>query len=239
MSNADERCATCGRTNCECALGAAREDAEQAMRSVSALRRTLDPIRSGLGDRFTRAVGEIASLRAALAAEREAHEVTKRELARVDQERAHQIDLRNGTIGDLRAERDAAIARAEKAEAACAGMRACPTVQRVIADLQQRHYHLEAPFSHLPWPSGVPQYERDEVAKERAAIGAELKALATDAGAPLLAELRALRAVRDRVGVVLVDAGCTCDCEHLYDDHDADCDQCLACRVAVALGRQR
>jgi hypothetical protein len=38
-----------------------------------------------------------------------------------------------------------------------------------------------------------------------------------------------------RVGVVLAESGCDCDCGHHYDDHDDDCERCLGCRVEAAL----
>ncbi|MCC6649018.1 MAG: hypothetical protein IT374_26055 [Polyangiaceae bacterium] len=50
--------------------------------SCGALSRTLNPERAALEDRVSRAVGEITSLRAALAAEREAHLATARDLVR-------------------------------------------------------------------------------------------------------------------------------------------------------------
>ena len=31
--------------------------------------------------------------------------------------------------------------------------------------------------------------------------------------------------------------GCECECEHHWEDHDDDCDRCLACRIAEAVGK--
>lgn len=41
----------------------------------------------------------------------------------------------------------------------------------------------------------------------------------------------------DRVNAVLdvIEAnGCDCECEHVAEDHDEDCDRCLACRIEQA-----
>ena len=42
-----------------------------------------------------------------------------------------------------------------------------------------------------------------------------------------------LRAVR----CLLEENGCECECEHHWEDHDDDCDRCLACRIAEAVGK--
>ena len=31
--------------------------------------------------------------------------------------------------------------------------------------------------------------------------------------------------------------GCECECEHHWEDHDDDCDRCLACRIGEAVGK--
>ena len=41
--------------------------------------------------------------------------------------------------------------------------------------------------------------------------------------------------VRRQIGAVLAANGCDCDCGHSSDEHDDDCDRCLACRVEGAL----
>lgn len=35
----------------------------------------------------------------------------------------------------------------------------------------------------------------------------------------------------DRIRALLVRNGCDCDCEHHWEDHDADCERCLACQI--------
>lgn len=40
------------------------------------------------------------------------------------------------------------------------------------------------------------------------------------------------------VGKVLEHNGCDCECGHAADDHDDDCERCLACCVSEALGDQ-
>ena len=53
-------------------------------------------------------------------------------------------------------------------------------------------------------------------------------------------DVATLRAAVARVGAVLADAGCDCDCaERCCGEHDDDCDRCLACRVEDALGGVR
>lgn len=42
-----------------------------------------------------------------------------------------------------------------------------------------------------------------------------------------------LRAVRK----LLEWNGCECECSHQWEDHDDDCDRCLACRIAEAIGK--
>ncbi len=42
-----------------------------------------------------------------------------------------------------------------------------------------------------------------------------------------------LRAVRK----LLEWNGCECECEHHWEDHDDDCDRCLACRIGEAIGK--
>ena len=42
-----------------------------------------------------------------------------------------------------------------------------------------------------------------------------------------------LRAVRK----LLEWNGCECECSHHWEDHDDDCDRCLACRIGEAVGK--
>lgn len=49
------------------------------------------------------------------------------------------------------------------------------------------------------------------------------------------AEVAALRGKLDAVGRVLSESGCGCECGCYVDEHDDDCDRCLACRVQVAI----
>jgi len=39
----------------------------------------------------------------------------------------------------------------------------------------------------------------------------------------------------EAVGELLAENGCDCDCDHGYDDHNVECDRCLACRIDAAL----
>lgn len=39
----------------------------------------------------------------------------------------------------------------------------------------------------------------------------------------------------DAVNMLLERNGCDCDCDHHPEEHEAECDRCLACEVAVAL----
>lgn len=38
------------------------------------------------------------------------------------------------------------------------------------------------------------------------------------------------------VAKLLVANGCDCECAHHYEDHDDDCERCLACKVSAAIG---
>jgi hypothetical protein len=62
--------------------------------------------------------------------------------------------------------------------------------------------------------------ELEAVKVERDALQAELQRLYAD------------------VGDVLSASGCSCDCEHHYEEHDADCDRCLGCRIEAVMVRQ-
>lgn len=37
------------------------------------------------------------------------------------------------------------------------------------------------------------------------------------------------------IGDLLADNGCNCDCDHHPDEHDDDCERCLACRIGAVL----
>jgi DNA-binding helix-hairpin-helix protein with protein kinase domain len=38
------------------------------------------------------------------------------------------------------------------------------------------------------------------------------------------------------VAKLLVANGCDCECAHHYQEHDDDCERCLACKVSDAIG---
>lgn len=38
-----------------------------------------------------------------------------------------------------------------------------------------------------------------------------------------------------RVGEVLADNGCNCDCEHHPEEHEADCEACVACQIGYEM----
>ena len=49
-----------------------------------------------------------------------------------------------------------------------------------------------------------------------------------------------LKARTDAIGQLLEANGCDCDCADHFEDHNEDCERCLACRVgeALSLGRE-
>lgn len=51
----------------------------------------------------------------------------------------------------------------------------------------------------------------------------------------LTAALGETDTLHDRVGAVLSDNGCDCDCGHDPESHNENCERCLACRVQAAL----
>lgn len=53
-----------------------------------------------------------------------------------------------------------------------------------------------------------------------------------------LAERDRLRDRRLAVFALLEANGCDCECAHYFEDHDDDCERCLACRVEAAMGRR-
>ena len=45
------------------------------------------------------------------------------------------------------------------------------------------------------------------------------------------------RQALERIAGWLVFNGCDCECDHSPDEHDPDCEQCLACRIDAELPR--
>lgn len=43
------------------------------------------------------------------------------------------------------------------------------------------------------------------------------------------------RTLESRIGSLLESNGCDCECEHHWEEHDDDCERCLACRIASVL----
>ena len=41
----------------------------------------------------------------------------------------------------------------------------------------------------------------------------------------------------DKIGELLSDNGCDCECNHNWEDHSEDCKRCLACRIDSVIGR--
>jgi hypothetical protein len=39
----------------------------------------------------------------------------------------------------------------------------------------------------------------------------------------------------DRIGKLISANGCDCPCDHHFEDHDGDCERCLACLVGEVL----
>jgi len=92
-----------------------------------------------------------------------------------------------------------------------------------------------AELQRLATASGVTRYYTEEACEDMQFIPRMLTAAPS-----LLAEVRELRSLKARTkaaGKVLSNNGCDCDCGHdpAHDDHDEDCEPCLACRVADAL----
>ena len=83
--------------------------------------------------------------------------------------------------------------------------------------------------------------QRDSVAEDRHAIEeaylkakARIRAITEETNAERTAHDRT-RAGIEAVGELLAENGCDCACEHHTDEHDADCERCLACRIEAAL----
>lgn len=41
--------------------------------------------------------------------------------------------------------------------------------------------------------------------------------------------------IRSAVGAILEAEGCSCPCEHAYDDHYPDCERCVGCLIEGVL----
>lgn len=57
---------------------------------------------------------------------------------------------------------------------------------------------------------------------------------ATEAGSAT-AELEALRSAVEAIGEVLAENGCDCACNCHPEEHDSDCERCLACRIGAKM----
>lgn len=69
-----------------------------------------------------------------------------------------------------------------------------------------------------------------------ALMPSELCAACSARGDQYRAEIEAharapLKQKLDRIGELLSENGCECECGHHYEDHDDDCERCLACRI--------
>jgi hypothetical protein len=51
----------------------------------------------------------------------------------------------------------------------------------------------------------------------------------------LAARVPLLEAMVRKVGELLAENGCDCECDHHPDEHDAECERCLGCRISAAL----
>lgn len=49
------------------------------------------------------------------------------------------------------------------------------------------------------------------------------------------AEIAALKAAKLRVLKLIEQNGCDCECEHHLEEHDDDCERCLACSIEKAI----
>lgn len=79
---------------------------------------------------------------------------------------------------------------------------------------------------------------RERAAAMRAHLEGEASAyspLARPHALEALREVDILRAEVQVVGTLLANNGCDCDCEHHPEEHNEDCERCLACRIADAL----
>lgn len=47
--------------------------------------------------------------------------------------------------------------------------------------------------------------------------------------------LRAAEAKLKAIGQLLEANGCDCECDHHFEEHDSDCERCLACRIGGVL----
>lgn len=79
---------------------------------------------------------------------------------------------------------------------------------------------------------------RAEVARMQARI-TELEAQAADVDHACRVLDERLRAMLFAVADVLEANGCDCECGHCCDDHDDDCERCLACRISDAVMEKR
>lgn len=50
-----------------------------------------------------------------------------------------------------------------------------------------------------------------------------------------IAMLREMGDALGMVGRMLAANGCDCDCDHCEEDHDDECERCLACRISLVV----
>jgi hypothetical protein len=94
--------------------------------------------------------------------------------------------------------------------------------------------HVENAIRNLRADARAAQAERDEALANLNEREADVKTLQRE----LEHAKRLWREEADRVGsvVLLIEGhGCDCECEHHWEEHDKDCERCLACRISMAI----
>lgn len=105
----------------------------------------------------------------------------------------------------------------------------CSTCSRLTGFGDEERFEPPVNLARCPSPGGL---ECRAVAQAVAPLRRENEVLRCYQRNSMEADER-LRAVRR----LLEWNGCECECEHHWEDHDDDCDRCLACRIGEAVGK--
>jgi septal ring factor EnvC (AmiA/AmiB activator) len=212
-------CPECGRTYGKTGrtkLGMATCCEEQSVRLIAEMSSKLVE-----RDEWTRRlVEERVAAEAKLAAERAAHEHTKAELAEAHHVLSDEIDAipTAGERGPL-----SLVARIRLLIADAKAGTAGEMLNRVIDErnaAQAKLASVEADAAESEKEGEHALRQLDKALTERDALAARV---------PLL------EAMVRKVGELLAENGCDCECDHHPDEHDAECERCLGCRISAAL----
>lgn len=195
--------------------------------------------------------GEVEALKAQLECARAFHDVAvkERDLARVQlspamrerDELFEQVAALKSQLGAAQRAYDRALEQRDSAKAEVENMKARP-VEAEYQSLDRAWKKLEKQRDEAVKAASKAktQLKRTHVAIKL--VAAERDAARLEAARPsawLLSEGNKLVRKFAAVNALLSANGCDCECDHTCEeDHEEDCERCLACRIDAALNRK-